>query len=229
MATFPEGLAVQGIPAEMPAPPPVMGGVVFLGMLAVYGGLGRAGMALSRRLGFPGILDPAVGARERFFEPALLGLGLAVGFIVLDVALAPVHGLGRIPHPPFPMSLGASLTAGIGEEVLFRLFFIPFWVWVVSGVLLRGRAFEPVFLAVTGASAVAFTVAHVPAVMILMDVARPSDLPPALAAQLLLLNGSLSVAAALLLRRRGFLAAVGVHFWADVGWHVLWGLASTGA
>ncbi|NJD20164.1 MAG: CPBP family intramembrane metalloprotease, partial [Gemmatimonadetes bacterium] len=127
-----------------------------------------------------------------------------------------------------PTSLGASLTAGIGEEILFRLFFVSFWVWFVSHALLRGRAQGAGFAAVTGASAVLFTAGHVPAVMVLFGLERVGDLPSALALELLVINGSLSVVAAWLLRSRGLLAAAGVHFWADVGWHGLWGLAGAG-
>lgn len=228
MALQPEGLALQGMPEEMPAPPAVMAGAIFALMLVVYGGLGLVGLRLSERLGFAGILDPAVTPAQRYGVPAAAGLALSVAFIALDVAFAPLHGLGRIPHPPFPMSLGASLTAGIGEEILFRLFFVSFWVWLVSHVLLRGRARGAVFAAVAAVSAVLFTVAHAPAVMFLFGLERVGDIPLALGLQLLLLNGSLSVVAAHLLRTRGFLAAAGVHFWADVGWHVAWGLAGGG-
>jgi hypothetical protein len=45
--------------------------------------------------------------------------------------------------------------------------------------------------------------------------------------ELFLLNGSLSVLAAVYLRRYGFMASAGLHFWTDVGWHVLWGLAAS--
>lgn len=228
MALHPGGLAFQGMPSEMPAPPSVIAGAIFVLMLAVYGGLGLVGLRLSERLGFAGTLDPTVTPAQRFGVPAAAGFALSVGFVVLDVAFAPLHGLGRIPHPPFPMSLGASLTAGIGEEILFRLFFVTFWVWLVSEVLLRGRARGAVFAGVTAVSAVLFTVAHAPAVMFLFGLQGVRDIPAALALQLLLLNGSLSVFAAHFLRTRGFLAAAGVHFWADVGWHVVWGLASGG-
>lgn len=225
MALHPEGLALQGMPAEMPAPPGVMAGAIFAIMLVVYGGLGLVGLRLAERVGFAGILDPGVTPAQRFAVPAVAGLALSAGFVVTDVLLAPLHGLGRIPHPPFPMSLGASLTAGIGEEILFRLFFVSFWVWLASRVLLRGRARGAVFAVVTALSAVLFTAAHVPAAMVLFGLERASDLPPAFALELLLLNGSLSVVAARFLRSRGFLAAAGAHFWTDVGWHVLWGLA----
>ncbi|HSW30140.1 MAG TPA: CPBP family glutamic-type intramembrane protease [Longimicrobiales bacterium] len=224
MAFHPEGLSLPGVAGEMPAPPPVMAAALFAVMLVVYGGLGFIGLRLAARVGFAGILDDSVSHTQRFGVPAAAGLLLAAGFILTDLLFAPLHGLGRIPHPPFPISLGASLTAGIGEEVLFRLFFISLWVWLVSHVLLRGRAQGRVFAAVTAVSALAFTVAHTPAVMYLMGLERVGDIPPALAVELFLLNGSLSVIAAVFLRSRGVLAAVGVHFWTDVGWHVLWGL-----
>lgn len=124
--------------------------------------------------------------------------------------------------------MGASLSAGIGEEVLFRLFFISFWVWLISGVLLRHRRPGAVFAGVTGASALAFTAAHLPAVMLLMGLDSVGEIPPWLAVELLLLNGSMSVLAAVFMKWWGILAAVGLHFWTDIGWHVAWGLAQGG-
>ncbi|MCD6284330.1 MAG: hypothetical protein J7M39_00270 [Anaerolineae bacterium] len=41
--------------------------------------------------------------------------------------------------------------------------------------------------------------------------------------EIFLLNGVLSVIVAWLFRRYGFLAAMSVHFWTDVVWHVVWG------
>lgn len=228
MALHPEGLALQGMPADMPAPPAVMAGAIFALMVVVYGGLGWVGLELAGRVGFAGIVDDAVPPVQRYGVPAAAGLALSVGFIATDGVFASLHGLGRIPHPPFPASVGASLTAGIGEEIVFRLFFVTFWVWLVSHVLLRGRARGVVFAGVTAASAVLFTAGHVPAVMFLFGLERVGDLPPTLALELLLLNGSLSVLAAHFLRTRGFLAAAGVHFWTDVGWHVVWGIAGGG-
>jgi hypothetical protein len=223
IALHPEGMALQGIPGNMPAPPAAMASAIFALMLGVYGGLGLVGLKLAARVGFAGIVDDAVSPAQRWGVPAAAGLALSLGFIGTDVAVAPLHGLGRIPHPPFPMSVGASLTAGIGEEILFRLFFVTFWVWVVSGLLLRGRGRAATFAGVTAVSAVLFAAAHTPAVMLLFGLQRVADIPFALALELFLINGSLSVVAARFLRSRGFLAAAGVHFWADVGWHVVWG------
>jgi hypothetical protein len=118
----------------------------------------------------------------------------------------------------------ASAVAGIGEEIVFRLFFVSFWVWLVSHVLLGKRWQGRIFWIVALASALAFTAAHVPSVMLLLDLGHIGDIPIPLLAELLLLNGALSLLAAGFFRKYGFLAPVGLHFWTDVVWHVLWGM-----
>ncbi len=223
LAAFPPAAVFVPGGGQMPAPPFMIALVTFAGILVVYGGLGLVGLRLSTRVGFAGIWDDSVTDRQRFGVPLVAGVAMSVFFVLSDVVLAPVHGLGRIPHPPFPISLGASLSAGIGEEVLFRLFFISLWVWLVSRVLLRGRASNLVFGVVTGASAVLFTVAHFPMVMLLMGIETVREIPWMFAFELLLMNGTLSIVAALFMRRWGILSAMGLHFWTDVGWHVVWG------
>jgi hypothetical protein len=157
--------------------------------------------------------------------PMLAGLALGLVFIAGDVLFSAVNGVGRLPHPPFPTSLVASLTAAIGEETMFRLFFISFWTWVVSRLLLRGRGQTAVYWVVAVFSAEAFAMAHLPAVMFLQGWTDFGQIPPGLMAEIVLLNGLLALAAAYGFKRYGFLAAVGVHFWADIVWHALWGLA----
>jgi membrane protease YdiL (CAAX protease family) len=131
--------------------------------------------------------------------------------------------LGPLPHPPFPTSLAASIVAGIGEEIIFRLFFIPFWLWLVSIWLLKGRWQQPIFWTVAILSALAFAFGHLPSVMVLMGFESVQAIPPALLIEMVILNGVLSLFAAYYLKVYGFLAAAGVHFWTDVIWHVLWG------
>ncbi len=50
------------------------------------------------------------------------------------------------------------------------------------------------------------------------------QIPLALMAEILLLNGTLSLFAAYHFHKAGFLAPVGVHFWTDGVWHVFWGI-----
>jgi len=212
----------QGLPASKPVIALVTGGT----LLMVYGGLGFVGLQLSQRLGFAALWDPAVSNRERLVIPACVGLGAGAFFVMADALLGRLHALGSLPHPPFPTSIVASAVAGIGEEAIFRLFFIPFWVWLISAVILRGRWQGGVFWVVTAFSALAFAAGHLPSVVFALGLEGVSGVPAPLMAEIILLNGILSLLAAVYLRRSGFVAAVGVHFWADVVWHVLWGTLS---
>jgi hypothetical protein len=224
-AFLPQGDFVNSMAQqELPASKATIAVVSAAGILVIYGGLGYLGLVLARRLGFADVWDPTVSTAQRLVLPAGIGVVLGVLFIIADAVFQRLHGLGALPHPPFPTSLVASASAGIGEEVIFRLFFISFWVWLISQVILKGAGQAPVFWIVAALSALAFGASHIPSVMLVVGVKEVSRLPVALVAEILLLNGVLSVAAAWLLRRYGLLAAVSVHFWADVVWHVVWGL-----
>jgi hypothetical protein len=218
--TFPATAPEQQSPLSKPFMAIVTAGV----MLVVYGGLGLLGLRLSQRLGFPALWDPAVSNRQRFLVPALIGVGLGIFFIVADLFLQRWHTFGALPHPPFPTSVVASAVAGIGEEIIFRLFFIPFWVWLISTVMLRGRWQNEIFWGVAVFSALAFALGHLPSVMFLLGIESVNQIPAALMAEIILLNGVVSLFAAYYFRQYGFLAAVGIHFWTDIVWHVVWGL-----
>jgi hypothetical protein len=224
-ALLPQGSIASSLPnQQIPASKPVMALVTGGSMLLIYGGLGAIGLLLAQKLGFPPIWGPETTQNQRFVIPALIGVGTGVFFIVADVLVKRLHPFGALPHPPFPTSLVASAVAGIGEEVIFRLFFIPFWMWLVSTVILGGRYESEIFWAVAACSALTFAVSHMPAVMASFGIERINDVPAALMGEIILLNGVVSLLAAYVFRRYGFLAAVGVHFWTDVVWHVIWGI-----
>ena len=180
-------------------------------------------MFLSHKLGFAEIWDEKVSNRQRFLTPLAAGIFIGLFFIVSDILLSLIHGLGRLPHPPFPTSLVASLAAGIGEELIFRLFFISFWLWLISYVILKKKAQQPVFWIVTTFSALTFAFGHLPSAMFIYHWTSFGDIPPMFLVEIILLNGVLSYFAAYYFRQYGFLAAVGVHFWTDIVWHVAWG------
>ena len=209
---------------ELPAPKSVLALVNAGIMLILYGGLGFLGLKLSQKLGFANIWDPMVSNRQRFLIPALVGIGLGVFLVLADAILSKFHALGPLPHPPFPTSLVASAVAGIGEELIFRLFFIPFWVWLISYVLLRKSWQDQVFWIIAILSALAFALGHIPSVMVILDFNTVNEIPFALMSEIILLNGIVSIFAAYYFRKFGFLAPVGIHFWTDVVWHVVWGV-----
>ncbi|NLW45139.1 MAG: CPBP family intramembrane metalloprotease [Syntrophomonadaceae bacterium] len=209
---------------ELPASKPVIALVNALTMLVLYGGLGYIGLRLAQKVGFAEVWDAEVSNRQRFLIPASIGVGLGIFFVLADAVFSRLHSLGPLPHPPFPTSLVASAVAGIGEEIVFRLFFISFFTWLVSHVILKKKWEVEVFWAVAVFSALAFAAGHIPSVMILSGLNMVNDMPFALLAEIFLLNGVLSLFAAYYFRKYGFLAAVGIHFWTNIIWHVVYGL-----
>src|SRR5581483_1944006 len=106
-------------------------------VLIVYGGLGLAGYWLAHKLGWPGVFCEHAGWRDWLFQPLLVGVTLGIAIIVLDRLFALISTRNLLPHPTFPLSLMASMGAGIGEEILFRLFLLSFWAFLLT--LLLGR------------------------------------------------------------------------------------------
>ena len=213
--------------AQLPAPAPVVAlaaaGIVFI----AYGIIGFIGLTLSRKLELPEMWDSTITNRQRFLVPALVGLGCAVFIIICDIVFAPINGVGRIPHPPFPTSFFASIAAGIGEEILTRLFFISFWTWLISRIILRGRWQTQIYWFFSAVSALAFGMSHLPSLMFMYNWTSMSQIPSMLIVELILLNGIIGIFAAYYFKKYGFLAPVGIHFWADILWHVIWGLVQT--
>jgi len=219
LPTFEGLLPAQELPASKPVLALANAGII----LVLYGGLGFLGLKLSQKLGFANLWDAKVSNRRRFLIPALIGVGIGAFLILADVVFSQFHTLGALPHPPFPTSLVASAAAGIGEELIFRLFFISFWVWLISYLILKRRWQNQIFWIVAVFSALAFAFGHIPSIMVLFDLEAVGEIPLALMSEIILLNGVVSLFAAYYFRKFGFLAPVGMHFWTDVIWHVIWG------
>ena len=209
---------------ELPASKPIIALAAFFIVGIIYGGLGLLGLHLSIKLGFSSIWSDSVTNNQRFVQPALIGTGIGIFFIISDIVISNFNTVGHLPHPPFPTSLTASIAAGIGEEIVFRLFFISFWLWLISALLLKGKGKNTIFWIVTTFSAVAFSLGHLPSIMFSFNYSTFAQIPAMLLFEIILLNGVLSFFTAHYFRKYGFLAAVGIHFWTDIVWHVFYGL-----
>ena len=209
---------------ELPASKGVIALVNALIMLVLYGGLGFIGLKLSLKLGFAELWDKKVNNKQRFLYPAIYGIIAGFLLIIFDYVFSFFNGIGKLIHPPFPTSLFASITAGIGEEVIFRLFFFFFLFWLISEVILKRKYKNKVFWVVTFLSAIAFAGAHLPSIMFIINIEQVSNLSLILIIEIFLLNSLISFPAAYYFRKYGILAAVGIHFWADIIWHVIYGL-----
>ena len=219
---LPQGLLVPM--QQLPASKPIIAIVTAFIMIIFYGGLGFLGLTLSAKLGFAGLWDPEISNRQRFLIPGLIGAGTGIVFIITDLVMMNFHNLGPIPHPPFPTSITASVSAGIGEEIIFRLFFISFWTWFVSYVILKKRWQSQTFWVLTVLSALAFAFSHMPSIMYIFEFKTINEVPTALMIEIIFLNGILSLFSAYYFKKYGFLAAVGIHFWTDIVWHVIRGI-----
>lgn len=212
------------IQQELPASKGVVALVNALIMILLYGSLGYIGLRLSIKLGFARLWDNKVNNKERFLYPAIYGILAGFLLIIFDKLFSLLFSLKPLVHPPFPTSFFASLSAGIGEEIIFRLFFIPFWLWLVSIIILKDKYKETIFWIVTTFSAILFAAAHLPSVMILQGAEHISDVSIYLIIEIFLLNSFISFPAAYYFRKYGILAAIGIHFWADIIWHVIYGI-----
>jgi hypothetical protein len=211
--------------AELPDVPAwVLGLANAAVILVVYGLLGLVGLWLARKLGLPGVYRQGAGWRNWLWAPMGIGVAVGVGLVVADRLFALAGDWGGFAHPTFPMSVIASATAGIGEEILFRAFVMGLWAFLASWALSRGRASSLSLWIGNGIAALAFAAAHLPSAMLLLGARTPAELPAVVLVELLALNSLVALIAGACYMRDGLVAAVGVHFWADIVWHVLWPL-----
>lgn len=217
--------AFSGVPLpEMPASDLVMGLTIAGMILVVYGILGLLGYWFARRLGLPGIFSEEGNWRRWFLFP--LGLGLVCGVLLMvgDLLFASLNGFGRFPHPDFPVSILASLSAGIGEEIAFRGFVFGLWGFVLNWLFKRFHGRTAALWIANGIAALAFGAGHLGTLFALTGATSLAELNPVLLAEIFLLNGLVGLVAGERYMKDGLVAAAGVHFWTDVVWHVMWGL-----
>src|SRR5574341_537324 len=160
--------ATAGVPMpDMGVPDSVLGlanaGIV----LVLYGILGLVGYWFARKLDLPGIFSEDRNGRRWLFIPLLLGLLCGLLLVVGDLLFAPINGFGRLVHPAFPLSVFASLSAGIGEEIAFRGFVFGLWGFVLNWLFKRFSGRTLALWIANLLAALAFGAAHFGTVMIL--------------------------------------------------------------
>ncbi len=197
-------------------------------ILAIYGLIGLVGLWLAKKADLPGIFRPEATCREWLMRPLIVGVIVGVILVIADLLITRYSDFGGFPHPGFPGSILASLTAGIGEEILFRLFLMSLWVVFLSwlfGKLFRERDTRSGVLWIANTiAALAFAAGHLGSAMFIFDVTTPMDLPNQVLLMIFALNGLVGIQAGKLFIAGGLVAAAGFHFWVDIVWHVIYGL-----
>jgi membrane protease YdiL (CAAX protease family) len=226
--TFVLGLHAELLPGQ-PAPaelPDVSAWVLGLAnaalILVAYGALGAVGIWLGHKAGLPGVYCPGAGWRDWVWTPLLFGLVVGCLMVAGDRVFAILGNWQGLVHPAFPLSLIASVTAGIGEEIVFRGFVMGVWAFLLTRFLKGPRGTKGSLWIANVLAALAFAAGHLPAAMMVYGAQSPLELPLAMLAEMLVLNCLVALVAGERYMRSGLVAAMGVHFWADIVWHVLW-------
>ena len=227
-AFFADQLAASaGMPMPETGVSPVVLGLANAGIvLVVYGLLGLAGYWFARKLDLPGIFSEDGNWLRWFLIPLTLGIICGILLIAGDILFAPINGFGRMTHPAFPLSIFASLSAGIGEEILFRGFVFGLWAFILNWLFKRFNGRTLALWTANIIAALAFSASHLGTIIILTHAASISDLSPMTFVEIFLLNGIVGLLAGWRCMKDGLIAASGIHFWADVVFHVVWGLFS---
>lgn len=195
-------------------------------MLIGYGLFGLLGYYIAKKLNWPGIYNERERWKKLVFRPLYFGLVLGLFLIIAQKFFISLHGLGEFPHPGFPLSIFASITAGIGEELIFRLFLVSFWAFILGFIFKKfGKQKIINWIAIIIAS-LAFGIGHFPSLYFFYGFVSVNQIPAAFIIEVLLLNGLIGVVAGREFIKYGFVAAVGIHFWTDIVWHVIYGFFS---
>lgn len=193
-------------------------------VLVFYGLLGLAGYWFARKLGLPGIFSEDGNWQGWFITPLLLGLICGIALMLGDLIFAPINNFGRFVHPDFPISILASISAGIGEEIAFRGFVFGLWGFILNWFLKRFNKRALALWIANVIAAIAFGAGHLGTIMFLTGASSLAALDPVLLVEVFLLNGIVGLVAGDRYMKDGLVAAVGVHFWTDIVFHVIWGL-----
>jgi membrane protease YdiL (CAAX protease family) len=221
--------ATAGLVDSMPATPLplweyglINGGIV----IVVYGFLGLIGFWCARKLGIPWMYREGADWRKLLLQPLWIGVLLGASIIVGDRVIAVFNDGIAFIHPAFPFSIIASASAGIGEEIMFRGFVMAIWALLFFFILRRWNGTRFALWIGNIIGALAFAAGHLPNVMLLLGVTEISAIPIAMLLGVFVLNGILGLIAGERMMKYGLIAAMGIHFWADIVWHVLWPLIS---
>lgn len=135
-----------------PVPVAAQGAMLGLGPAVIIVALAWVGVSLAPRAGISS--PPALRDRSAWLRILLhtIAPGAAIGAVLLFLDLqwgftsAALRSLGvSWVHVPLPHSLLHYGAGGVLVEALYRLIPLPILTWLISGVILRGRAREAVF------------------------------------------------------------------------------------
>ena len=190
--------------------------------IGIIGLLGLIGIWLADLTGFPAAWSPAIGNRQRLVVLLAIGLGLGLIEIGNDLVFhwtalfAASHELTAF-NAPWPGSALFYTGGAVIVEVLYRLLPIPLFLWLVSTVVLRGRAQSQVFWVLA-----VLTSLLEPSTQELPELGAPGVSVMAVAVAFAIGFGE-NMTQAAFFRRFGVVAAIAVRVGMYLVWHVAYG------
>jgi membrane protease YdiL (CAAX protease family) len=192
-----------------------------------FGVLAYLGLRISKKIGLEPtpVLAGKTSLKEYLTISVVSGIAVGVSIVLLDLLLFslfvfPDIGAGT-GNPGALVGFLASFYGGIGEEVLLRLFFVPFLCLLIIGAMkLLGHAkswkyTDNIMWVSVVLAAIVFGLGHLPGTAAIMLITPPVIL------RAVLLNGIGGVVFGWLFFRKGLEFAMISHFSLDMVLHVL--------
>lgn len=223
VAILPYILTLQGdVLRAVPMPLPLVLVITVLQSAVLFAILLFVGLLLSKKLGFGvPILEAYIAKKKIEIEvksnlqlSVLLGLLTGIVIVLFDFLFTSlgVHLAGQARVPIWQGFL-ASFYGGISEEIVMRLFFMTFVLWLMSKLFRsKGKAVEniPMVWSAIIIAAILFGLGHLPITAAL------TTITPLVIVRALLLNGIGGMVFGWLFWKKGLEFAIIAHFSADL-------------
>lgn len=188
--------------------------------------LGLVGVWLADRTGFMAALDPRVSNRQRYQIPLVIGGGIGALASLIDLVtngtqfLAENMGVSSF-NTDYPLALFVYTSGTVIVEAVFRLFFFPVLLWLISYVILKKRWEEQIFWALAIILSLLEPLGQLSGQMTPQTMENFGQFFLTLFLPMLLTNYPMGVAQAYVFRKYGFLAS----FTLRIGYYIIWHIA----
>jgi hypothetical protein len=199
----------------------------FIQYFVMFGLLAYLGLRISKKIELEPtpVLSGKTRLQEHLTISIISGIAVGAGIVLLDLLLFSIFVFPDIGagtgNPGALVGFLASFYGGIGEEVLLRLFFVPFLCLLIIGAMnLLGYAkswkyTNNIMWVSVVLAAIVFGLGHLPGTAAIMPITPPVIL------RAVLLNGIGGVVFGWLFFRKGLEFAMISHFSLDIVLHVL--------
>lgn len=196
--------------------------------IAVYALIGFIGVLFSLKTGFPDALDKSISNRQRFLIPIIVGAVLGILAILIDQF---THGTKFLEAQSgeasfnvyFPASLFVYSGGIVFVEAVFRIFAIPFFLWLISNLFLRGHGQNQTFWMLAILLSLFEPVTQGLGIIFLKPSADPMMLVLTQFLPYFITNYPLNLGQAAFFRKYGFLASFAMRLGFYMMWHVVYG------